>query len=167
VIVLEELSKICSATETELVEYLSLYFDDASAKEERAVLLRIEGGQIAIRTAEANGHCHKIENIYDRYLNPWFQRVLSRQENSDVQKLFDLLTRFDDNVIRDLAELANWLIREATATLNLVEVKKYDEANSRISAARKEVLPVRQAITNAIVDLRTLQADFIGAAGVT
>jgi hypothetical protein len=166
VIVLEELSKIYTAIESELVEYLSLYFDADSAQTERAVLLRLEGGEIASRASAASGHCHKIKNIYDRFLDPWFQKVLSRGEIDNVQKLFELLGDFDRSVVMDLDLVARWLTQEATATLNLVNAKKYDYANDRICAARKEVLPVRQAISNAMSELRKLQAEFIGSSGV-
>jgi hypothetical protein len=166
VIVLEELSKIYTAIESELVEYLSLYFDNDSAQAERAVLLRLEGGEISSRASAASGHCHKIKNIYDRFLDPWFQKVLSRGEIDNVRKLFELLGDFDRSVVVDLDVVARWLTQEATATLNLVNAKKYDYANDRICTARKEVLPVRQAITNAIIELRKLQAEFIGSTGV-
>jgi hypothetical protein len=78
VAVLGELSKIYGACEAELRRYLSLSFDPAARlKEERDVLLTLESGQLRLRASEARGHCHKIWNIYQRYLERWFHAVLA------------------------------------------------------------------------------------------
>ena len=167
VVVLEELSKIYIAIESELVDYLSLYFEDEGVKAERVALLRLEGGQISTRIDEARGHCHKIANIYHRFLDPWFQRILSRGELDTLRNLFDLLASSDECMVRELDKVAIWLGQQASITLNFVNAKKYSEANNQVCEARKEILPVRQAISKAMSELRRLQADFIGVSGVT
>ena len=56
---LDELSKIYSTLESELVRYLGLYFDPAAnLAAERQVLLTLESGQLTVRMGEARGHCH-------------------------------------------------------------------------------------------------------------
>jgi len=166
VVVLEEVSKIYGAIEAELVKYLSLSFavgDDFG--DERTVLLALEGGQVSARINEARGHCHKIENIYVRYLDPWFGRVLSSAEQTMTRDLFSRFGRSDWMMVDDLQKVGEWLSKEASETLNLVDAGSLDDANKRVRTARKDLLPVRQALGKAMGDLRQLQAEFIQASG--
>jgi hypothetical protein len=163
VIVLAELSKIYGVIDAELVRYLSLA--QQGLQEERSILLTLEGGQTRQRVGEARGHCHKIWNIYTKYLDRWFHAVLTPDEASSMHELFSSLTYADSQMLGALDELTNWLSQESNETLSLVDVEKLDEANGRVRAARKEILPARQAISGAMSDLMQLQADFIDAAG--
>jgi hypothetical protein len=166
VIVLAELSKVYGVIEAELVRYLSLYFDAQQGfDEERTVLLSFEGGQLRMRVGEARGHCHKIWNIYQKYLERWFHDSLSPSEASTMKHLFESLTYADSQMLYALNELTNWLSEESSQTLNLIDAGNLDEANARVKGARKEILPARQAISKAMSDLMQLQADFIAASG--
>ena len=166
VAVLGELSKIYGVCDAELLRYLSLSFDPAAGMaEERVVLLSLEGGQLRTRMNEASGHCHKIWNIYQRYLQRWFHSVLAPDEASSMEELFKRLSYADSQMDLAIHELTNWLTHEAEETLELVDAGKLDEANQRIKAARKEVKPARAAIGKAMSDLLQLQAEFIDASG--
>ena len=166
VVVLAELSKIYGVIDAELVRYLSLYFDSQQGlQEERSVLLTLEGGQTRQRVGEARGHCHKIWNIYTKYLDRWFHAALTPDEASSMNELFSSLTYADSQMLGALDELTNWLSQESNETLSLVDVGKLEDANGRVRAARKEILPARHAISGAMSYLMQLQADFIDAAG--
>lgn len=76
---------------SEITKYLSLWFDapdQESVQEERSLLLSMEGGQMKIEMSETRGHCAKITNIYDKYLNPWLRRILSSDEQELVESVF-------------------------------------------------------------------------------
>jgi len=166
VAVLGELSKVYGACDAELLRFLSLAFDPAGGiAEERATLLTLEGGQLWTRTSEARGHCHKIWNIYQRYLHRWFYQVLNPSEASSMEDLFKRLTYADSQMESAIRELTNWLTAKAGETLNLVDAGKHEEANQQVRAARKEILPTRQAISRTMSDLLQLQAEFIAASG--
>ena len=166
VVVLAELSKVYGVIEAELVRYLSLYFDPQQGlHEERTILLTLEGGQLRMRVGEARGHCHKIWNIYEKYLERWFHDALTPDEASMMKNLFESLIYADSQMLYALDELTKWLSQESQETLSLVDAGKLDEANGRVRAARKEILPARQAISKAMSDLLQLQADFIAASG--
>jgi hypothetical protein len=166
VVVLGELSKVYGACDAELLRYLSLSFDPAEKNaEERAVLLTLESGQLLTRTAEARGHCHKIWNIYRRDLQRWFSSVLTPDEAKKMEELFQRLGYADSQMEMAIGKLTHWLTDEAQKTLNLVDAGNQDEANQRIKAARKEVLPVRQAISRAMNGMLQLQAEFIQMSG--
>jgi hypothetical protein len=162
VVVLGELSKIYGACDAELLRYLSLSFDPAGGMAgERAVLLTLEGGQLLTRTGEARGHCHKIWNIYQRDLQRWFNDVLAPDEASSMEELFRRLSYADSQMESAIRDLTTWLTDQAQGTLDLVDAGKHDEANQRVRAARKEVLPTRQAISKAMNGLLQMQAEFI------
>jgi hypothetical protein len=166
VVVLGELSKVYGACDAELLRYLSLSFHPAGRNaEERAVLLTLESGQLLTRAAEARGHCHKIWNIYRRDLQRWFSSVLAPDEAKRMEELFQRLGYADSQMEMAIGQLTHWLTDEAQKTLNLVDAGDQDEANQRIKAARKEVLPVRQAISRAMNGMLQLQAEFIQMSG--
>lgn len=116
-----------------------------------------------LRTSEARGHCHKIWNIYERYLQRWFHNVLAPDEAAKMRELFERLSYGDSQMELAIHELTNWLTHEAQGTLDLVDAGKYDEANQRIKVARKEVQGTRASINNAMNELVQLQGDFIAA----
>jgi hypothetical protein len=164
--VLDELSKIYSTLESELVRYLGLYFDPlVNLAAERQVLLTLESGQLTVRMSEARGHCHKIWNIYQKYLDLWFHKVLSPDEAAEMKRLFEALSYGDSQMDLAIHQLAGWLGKAASETLDLVDDGKLDEAQKTIRAARREVLPARQAITQTLARLVSLQGDFVAASG--
>lgn len=164
--VLDELSKIYSTLESELVRYLGLHFDPAgNLAAERQVLLTLESGQLTVRMSEARGHCHKIWNIYQNHLDRWFHKVLSPDEAAEMRRLFEALSYGDSQMDLAIHQLAGWLSTAASETLNLVDDGKLDEAQKTIRAARREVLPARQAITQTLARLVSLQGDFVAASG--
>lgn len=164
--VLDELSKIYSALESELVRYLSLHFDPTGdLADERQVLLTLESGQLQLRMSEARGHCHKIHNIYQNHLDRWFHRVLSTGEAADMGALFNRLSYGDAQMDLAIHQLASWLSAVSSQTLDLVDDGKLVEAQQCIRSARREALPARQAITRTLAQLVQLQGDFIAASG--
>ena len=167
--VLDEVSKIYLALEAELTRYLSLGFDaDQSAKERRqeeAELAALVGGQVVARMRAAKGHCSKIVNIYNRFLNPWFGKALSKNEQDDMQQLFRSLDEFDGQMVRAIDALADRLESHAQETLDFVDDGFLDQANEKIKAFRKEVQPDRKKIAQAMASLRDLEGDFIAMSG--
>ena len=164
--VLDELSKIYSTLESELVRYLGLHFDPAgNLAAERQVLLTLESGQLTARMSQARGHCHKIWNIYQNHLDRWFHQVLSPQEAADMQRLFEALSYGDSQMELAIHQLAGWLGMIAGETLDLLDEGKLAETQQMIRTARREVLPARQAITQTLARLVSLQGDFIAASG--
>ncbi len=80
-----------------------------------------------------------------------------------TEVLFQELGAADDQLIAQLIQVAKWLTEEAKATLDLVDGDDLDAANRRIKAARKEVLPFRQVISDSMRKLFVFQADFLQA----
>jgi hypothetical protein len=114
---------------------------------------------------QARGHCNKINNLYSRYLYPWFDRVLPRADVEVLADLFRSLDQFDGQMLRTIDGLADWLTLESSEVLNLIDAEKFGEVNQRVRAARKDVLPQRQAISHSMRTLLDLQAEFIGLSG--
>jgi hypothetical protein len=168
VTILEELSKIYGAMEDELTTYLALFFDSSDEKQlarERAALARLESGAIQARMSEARGRCGKIWNVYDRYLRPWFVRVLKVPEREQLFGLFRELSEVDSYMVDAIKGLATWLAAEAKETIDLVEEGDLVTANARIVAARRELRPLRKRIADAMVQIRELEGVFIEISG--
>jgi len=165
--VLEEMSKIFVFVDAEIVRFLAIFIvpDRSNLIECRAVLLSMEGGSLAIKGDEARGHCHKIENIYTKYLRRWFNEVLDPQESADLSFLFNRLNNSDDYMVTGLESLTAWLTQQAETTLDLIDNGQFEDANTVIRTARATVRQTRRDISGALRALRGLQADFIAASG--
>jgi hypothetical protein len=166
--VLDEMSKIHDILVAELKNYVSLYFDpaaDADAeelrREERKALTALEGREIEARMRRARTHSSKINNIYFRFLRPWFVRAkLTDEENRDMYHLFHDLYGDDVEMLNQINKVAKWLSEQAEATLTLVDAGKFEEANVRIKAARLELLPTRREMSRVMQRLTDLESEF-------
>lgn len=165
---IDELAKTVSALDKEMVRYLSLHFhSEESVMNGRTVLLEMEVGQSIIRINEARGHCHRIKNIYDAYLDKWFDRVFNRNSvvRNQLATAFAGLGTADDYIIAAMEDVAAWLKIQAEQTLDAVESGNLIDSNLRIRQARLEAKPAREKLTETMSRLRGLQADLIAASG--
>jgi hypothetical protein len=157
-VVLVEISKVLGALNSELSRYLSVtFYDEQTFKDraqERAHLVELESGEITVRMSRARGHCKKILSIFDEYLMRWFDDVLSDHESlPKIHALFMALAGSDTHMVDAIDETSIWLSEEAESIVDLVDTGRFQEANERIKAERKEILPRQKRIVNA---MRTL-----------
>lgn len=161
--VLGELSLILEFVEKETVRYLEIIFlpDKSNFISCRSALLSLESGYVTIKGYEARGHCHKIMNIYEKYLARWFSKVLDAQEAQDIKRLFDRMNSADYDMIEGIKEITRWLKDESETILQMVDADQFDVANQRIKNARIAVQQTRRDIVEALAQLKLLQASFI------
>lgn len=161
--VLGELSLILEFVEKETVRYLEIIFlpDKSNFIQCRSALLSLESGYVTIKGYEARGHCHKITNIYEKYLDRWFSKVLDAQEAQDIKSLFGRMNSADIDMIEGIKEITIWLKDESAAILQMVDIDQLDTANQQIKSARLAVQQTRRNIVEALAQLKLLQASFI------
>lgn len=161
--VLGELSLILEFVEKETVRYLEIIFlpDKSNFIPCRSALLSLESGYVTIKGYEARGHCHKIKNIYEKYLDRWFSKVLGAQEAQDIKQLFNRMNSADGDMIDGIKEITHWLKDESEAILQMVDADQLDMANQQIKSARLAVQQTRRDIVEALAQLKLLQASFI------
>lgn len=161
--VLGELSLILEFVEKETVRYLEIIFlpDKSNFIQCRSALLSLESGYVTIKGYEARGHCHKITNIYEKYLDCWFSKVLDTQEAQDIKSLFGRMNSADIDMIEGIKEITIWLKDESAAILQMVDADQLDTANQQIKSARLAVQQMRRDIVGALAQLKLLQASFI------
>jgi hypothetical protein len=172
VIALEEVSKIYDVLQSEIKGILSLYFDPsqtpAAAKsraEERKALIALEGGELAVRMRRAKGHSGKIQNIYDKYLSPWFGRILTPDENHSMFQFFHFFHGVDLEMVNRIEQVADSLSQNAVAIADMVDGDRFDEANRRIKDLRNELRPTRRQIAEVMKVLFDLEAEFTEVSG--
>jgi len=163
---LNELGKIMEFVEKETVQYLEIIFleDKSNFVESRCALLSLESGYVTIKGYEARGHCHKILNIYEKYLSRWFSKVLDAHEALEFKNLFENMNVADNDMVEGIKEITYWLKNEAEKILDLVDDNKLEEANNVIKQARKDVQQNRRTIVEALAQLKLLEASFISSA---
>ncbi len=168
--ILEELSKIYLVLDEELTSYLCLQLEQSNAKQlarDTSTLLRLEGGMVRVRMKEAGVRCKKISNIYNHYLSNWMREIFNTDEDkyNTVQALFRELAEFDSYMVDVANDTADWLTNESRKTMELVEAGDFVKANLRIIEARKDARKMRERISNAMVEIRTLQGELVDASG--
>ena len=161
--VLGELSLILEFVEKETVRYLEIIFlpDKSNFIPCRSALLSLESGYVTIKGYEARGHCHKIMNIYEKYLDRWFSKVLDAQEAQQIKSMFERMNSADGDMIDGIKEITRWLKNESEAILQMVDADQLDAANQQIKSARLAVQQTRRDIVAALAQLKLLQASFI------
>jgi hypothetical protein len=166
--VLEELSKILDFIERETVRYLEIIFlpDKSNFISCRSALLSFESGYISIKGYEARGHCHKISNIYEKYLNHWFSKVLDRSEAESFKIFFDNMNSGDFDMVHSIQSLTDSLKDESKEILDLIDDDKLEDANYKLKAARKVLQQTRRSIVDSLARLKLLQASFIASSQI-
>lgn len=165
--VLTEISKIYSAIDGEMSDYLAIVFTGDAKDDEasRKLLLALEGGRSRPRIAEARGHCKKILHIYTEYLCPWFEDVLSKQEQERVRLLFVHLSDTDGMMMNALDSITDWLTAQAMSTLTLAKSVGIEAANREVDEARLVLLKPRRTISECLYRMRLAEGDLISSAG--
>lgn len=163
--VLEELSKILDFIEKETVRYLEIVFlpDKSNFISCRSALLSLESGYVTIKGYEARGHCHKILNIYEKYLSRWFSKVLDPSEADEFKDIFERMNTADVDMVSSIRSVTDILKQESEEILDLIDDNKLEDANVRIKAARKDLQQTRRDIVDALTKLKLLQASFIAS----
>jgi hypothetical protein len=163
--VLDELSKILDFVEKETVRYLEIIFlpDKSNFISCRSALLSLESGYVTIKGYEARGHCHKISNIYDKYLDRWFSKVLDKSEADEFKAIFAGMNTADIDMVGSIESVTDILKQESQDILDLIDDNKLEDANVRIKAARIDLQQTRRDIVGALARLKLLQASFIAS----
>ena len=101
----------------------------AELADEKSTLLELEGGKIAARMNAARGHCIRIDNIFNRYLSPWFKRILQPDEVSMMGNLFTQLSSTDGMMLEAIDNVSN-VVTASQSILDLVDQEKFWKPNS-------------------------------------
>ena len=162
---LEEVAKTLQVVDGAASSYLSLGIDEGALEKNSKLLLDIETGQLKTDVESGLGHCHRIWHIYENYLNKWFSRVLSKDEQTAMRKVFFELGNADDELFDDLADVAGILQNEAKEVLNLVVKGQKEEARKRVLELLQPLRPLRTTIAGTMQKLYSLKNEFAQMAG--
>jgi hypothetical protein len=163
-VVLGEIYKIYDLIDTEINIYLTMRFRPENLdfiREDEQHLSSWQGKKIVAKVAQSRGHCSRIMKIYHDYLKTWFPTVLNSEECKLVDDVFWKLDEFDGIMVKSTKELAEWLSSNAGTVLIHLKADNFAGANNKIKEDSIEILPIREAIAEAMATLSDLQADFI------
>jgi hypothetical protein len=164
VTVVVELEKTFNALEGELIRFLSLRFDDKNRAESEREMLEMEAGKIRNRVGEIRAHCSKIGLIYASDLAPWFDKPAVKLDSDERLHLDRLFRKLEDSdrgtIIPAVEALAQWLTEKVQATATHADGGNYGEAEKEVRAARREILPLRQAMWRTVSELHDLEIQF-------
>jgi hypothetical protein len=166
--ILDEISKIYRAFNSEITDYLKIRFDINERRQNiifEGHLIDLEGGGVWPRVDEARGHCEKIINVYKKFLKGWFSRVLDKDKAKMLEDIFMKLHDFDSGMLNGLEKFSKWLVERAQNVLKLIDEDKFQEVNTLIKQDRVAIRDDRQALSRAIQQLYKLQSEFIIISG--
>lgn len=144
-----------------ITDFLRLGIEPDGLNAGSELLLKFEGGTLAVDVSRARGHCQVIDNIFGKYLDKWFDRVLAGDELASMRTVFAQLGSADFSVFDTLENVASQLQKNATDVLNGVYAGQIDAARSQILDARKELQPLKIAMSEALRVLFGLKSEFL------
>lgn len=158
---LDEIGKTYQAVDKAITDFLRLGIDQDGLEKGSELLLKMQGGGLAVEVEKGRGHCHVISNIYDKYLDRWFNRALLDPDLRSMQAVFADLRVSDFTVFDMMTSIAYKLQHSADEVLKKVQNEQADEAKDEVMAAGKELLPIRIAMSEGLRLLYTLKGEFI------
>jgi len=158
---LGEVAKTLQVVDNAASEYLSLGIDDGALAKNSKLLLDIDVGRLGTEVERGRGHCHKIDDIYSKYLDKWFERALNKDEYPLVKGVFGGLQHADSDLFVDLATVAQKLEQEATVVLDFVVPGDEASARARVLSALPALRPLRKTISKTMQTLYSMQSDFV------
>lgn len=164
---LDEIVKTYQVLDEALTAYASLALDDEALTTRSQVLFTIAGGSLGVQVEAGRGHCHKISNIYWRYLKRWFERVFNKQESEQMEAVFILFGNADDDLFATLSDLADQLGGDARSVLELVMDNDENQARRRVMETYLKVAPVQQTMAQGMKRMFALKSAFIQLATTT
>jgi len=114
---------------------------------------------------QAKGNSAKIQNIYEKYLTPWFKRLLAPKDSDAMFQFFHSFHGVDLEMVEKIEHTAEWLSKQAKTIADLVDNDQFAEANHKIKKLRHELGPVRKVIAEIMKRLFDLEAQFIEDSG--
>jgi hypothetical protein len=162
---LGEVAKTLQVVDNAAAQFLSLGIDEGALAKNSKLLLDIECGSLSTEVERGRGHCHVIEEIYSKYLDKWFDKVLNRDQFASVKNVFQELGNSDVNVFRRLENIATTLQAEAGVVLDFVVKGEEDSARARVLSALPALRPLRKTISKTMQTLYSMQSDFIDITG--
>jgi hypothetical protein len=164
---LEEVAKTLQAVDGAASSYLSLGIDEGALDKNSQLLLHIESGKLKTDVENGLGHCHRIWQIYQTFLNKWFSRALAPDEQASMEAVFLELGNADDDLFADLGRVAEILQHEAEIVLNLVVNGDKAMARTKVLESLPPLRPMRKTIAGTMQKLYALKNEFADIAGVT
>jgi hypothetical protein len=158
---LGEVAKTLQVVDNAASQYLSLGIDEGALAKNSKLLLDIDVGVLATEVDRGRGHCHKIREIYAKYLDKWFERALSRDEHASVREVFSGLQNADSDLFVDLTTVAEKLQQEAGVVLGFVVGGDEASARARVLSALPDLRPLRKSISKTMQTLYAMQSDFV------
>lgn len=132
-------------------------------------LFELEGNAVRARVEQSRGHCSRIQNIYARDLDRWFERVFGRGHTNDLimREVFSTLGEADTQTYLLMNAIADVIGARAGAILSEMMKPVPDPLAARAlaHAAYLELRPMRAALEALDVRLSRLESEFIESSG--
>jgi hypothetical protein len=145
----------------EMIELGSLSFSQEDIPETQTRLKALETGKLGTELEAVKGNCTRITNIYNRYLTGWFDRVLTKGEAKQIERLFSDLATMDGRFLRSADSLSNIAKQYAAKARRLIETGQVAQATKLTRDLDKKLVPMTRRLSNYMTRLWNLQTQLI------
>jgi hypothetical protein len=166
---LDEIVKTYRIVDQAFTAYGSLAIDEDALTTRSQEVLTIAGGSLGVQVEEGRGSSFMIYNIYQKHLKRWFERAFNQEEQLAIERAFISsggLGDADGSLFYQLANLVKQLEDEAKDVLALV-IEHPDQARRSVWQTYTMLLPVQQAMAQAMQQMFKLKNEFIQIAETT
>jgi hypothetical protein len=136
-----------------------------------AVLATLEGPKARVRVEHNGGSCVVISNIYDAHLNSWFKnsigKVFRPEEYAQATSIFQILSDADSGLFDHMAQVCDFLSREAREVLDHITKGEWLAARERVQTGKDALAAVDAQLAETMVVLLKVRNAAISRAGLT
>ena len=162
---LGELKLGYTALHNEMVALGGLSWEPEDLAETRDRLRALRSGQLKVELARMKGSCTLINNIYQRYLRGWFDRVLTSAESTSLENLFMDLATMDGRFIGSADALSDVAQHHATEALRLLDAGDMAGAAILTLELDARLVPMIGQLSSHMARMWEMQAEFMGISG--
>jgi hypothetical protein len=164
-LVFVELRKAYEALDDTIAIFCAMSFDDSDGRRDALEFLnKARGGKLEIAMLEARGHCDKIRYLYDRYLAGWFNRILDKSEQHELEQLFRWLGSGDVTWVDMLRQVAQEIQKFSDQVLTHAEASDFQAAEALRKSLAKDLRNDQDRLTAAFGHMYELKRFFAAIA---
>lgn len=163
---LKEINNIYLVLADLVVDFQSLSFDTPDERNDSVHFLgELLRNKRRIEIETARGHCSIVTNVYDRYLQGWFSRVLNPTEAAEISSLFTDLEGVDYNVCDALDQFVRVTRGHAQVILEHMNQNDYKFAEMYVAAITERLRKQSDRTFEYLKTLMELQRAFTEKTG--
>lgn len=166
---LDEIDKMVESILEQLKKFMYLETDDRIREELEKDLFDFEVNSMGKRIEKSRGHCHKVDNIYGKYLDGFFSTRLNTDELKEMRHAFLMLSNMDGYLYTAIEQISEDLSQKAEGVKEMLDDKEIsiEQIKKKHKSYRNELLHAYKALSGTMEKIFKVRNWFIQVGKIT